>query len=59
MKPIELFQLGCLAIVFLCAGLSAATFWEQGFAAWIWQILTMYYVGCVFVYRYREFKSKQ
>ena len=59
MKTLDFIQLACLAAVFVCAGLSAAMFYGQGFGTWCWQVLTMYYVGREFIHEYRAIKSKQ
>lgn len=34
----------CMAIAFFFAALSAMVFWEQGFHAWIWQVISMIWI---------------
>lgn len=42
------FQLACMAIAFLFAGLSAMMFWGQGFHTWCWQIVCMIWIANTF-----------
>jgi hypothetical protein len=42
MKKVQ-YALMCIGFVF--AGLSAMMFYGQGFHAWIWQIITMIWIG--------------
>ena len=38
-------QYALMGIGFVCAGLSAMMFYGQGFHTWIWQIITMIWIG--------------
>ena len=38
-------QYALMGIGFVCAGLSAMMFYGQGFHTWIWQVITMIWIG--------------
>jgi uncharacterized membrane protein len=44
-------EYGCMAVVFLMAGLSAYMFYGSGLDRWVWQVVLMMWIGHAFMFR--------